>query len=198
MTECPNGEVRDLLPDLMHDRLAPDVRRDVDAHVRTCADCQQELALLRSMRSTLPRVPAVDVAAIAAAIPAYRAPARRAWVGRRAAAAILILAAGGTSVAVLGRGGEVTVDSLRADGSPIVALAPTIVQAESASPGAPAASVAAVSAPRELAMANGAISDLDDGELSALLKDLETLEMLPSADVENGAAISPVAPAETA
>ena len=104
MTDCPNGEVRDLLPDLLHDRLAPAVRREVEAHVRDCADCQAELALLRAMRSSLRRAPAVDVAAIAAAIPPYRAAARRTWGGWRAAAAIAMLAAGGTSVAVLQRG----------------------------------------------------------------------------------------------
>ena len=46
-------------------------------------------------------------------------------------------------------------------------------------------------------MGNSAIGDLDDGALSALLRDLETLEVLPPADVENGAAVSPVAPAGT-
>ena len=168
MTDCPNGDVRDLLPDLVHDRLTPDVRREVEAHVRACADCSQELALLRTMRTSLRRAPAVDVASLAAAIPPYRAPARRAWGGWRVAAAIMILAAGGTSVAVLGGRGDVA------------AVAP-----------------ASVFASRELAMGSGPISDLDDAELSTLLKDLATLDAVPSADVENGALVSPIEPAGT-
>lgn len=161
ITDCPNGDMRDLLPELLHDRLALAVRRDVELHVGTCADCRAELALLRAMRVSLGRGPAVDVAAIAAAIPAYRSPARRSFTGWRAAAAIAILAAGGTSVAVL-QGGR--------DG---------------------------VAAPRELATASGAIGELNDRELSALLRDLESLEALPSVDVENGAGVSSIAPAGT-
>ena len=79
MTDCPNGEIRDLLPDLVNDRLTPERRREVEAHVRGCADCQEEVALLRTMRTALRRAPTVDAAAIAASIPAYRAPVRHAW-----------------------------------------------------------------------------------------------------------------------
>jgi anti-sigma factor RsiW len=166
MTDCPNGEIRDLLPDLVHDRLTPDVRIEVEAHVSACGDCSEELALLRAMRASLRRAPAVNVGAIAAAIPAYRAPVRPSWGGWRAAAAIVILAVGGTSVAVLQR------DTLT-----------------SARP-------AAVTAPRELALGTSAVTDLDDGELSTLLEDLPTLDVLPAADVEP-AAVSPVSPTGT-
>ena len=102
MTDCPDGAVRDLLPELVNDRLEPDVRRRVDAHVRDCADCQQEVELLRAMRVSLRRGPVVDARAIASAIPAYRAQ-RRAWGGWRAAAAVVLVAVGGTSVVVLQR-----------------------------------------------------------------------------------------------
>mgnify|MGYP001149706736 CR=1 FL=1 len=33
MNDCPNAEMRDLLPDLLHDRLPVDVRGEVTAHV---------------------------------------------------------------------------------------------------------------------------------------------------------------------
>jgi anti-sigma factor RsiW len=168
MTDCPNGEIRDLLPDLLHDRLPADVRREVEAHVRGCDDCRAELALLGAMRSSLRRAPAVDAAAIAAAIPAYRAPVRRSWGGWRAAAAIVVLAAGGTSVAVL----------QSRDGIQHVARD----------------TAAVAQAPRELALGSSAVSDLDDSELSTLLNDLQSLDAVPSADVEYPAAISPVKP----
>ena len=37
---------------------------------------------------------------------------------------------------------------------------------------------------RELALAGGSIGDLSDGELSALVEDLESLDAVPSAEVE--------------
>jgi anti-sigma factor RsiW len=184
MTDCPNGEIRDLLPDLLHDRLMPEVRRDVEAHVRDCEDCQQELALLRAMRSSLRRAPSVNVAAIAAAIPAYARPARRSWAGWRAAAAIMILAAGGTTIAVLQRGDAVGRDSVA-----VVAPVSTPVAAR-VSDSIEAAAQPAADASRELALGNAAVSDLDDGELSALLADLQSLEVLPSADVESSPVVS--------
>jgi anti-sigma factor RsiW len=182
MTDCPNGEIRDLLPDLLHDRLAPDMRREVEAHVRGCADCQQELTLLRAMRSSLRRAPSPNVATIAAAIPAYAAPARRSWAGWRAAAAIMILAAGGTSVAVLQRGDPVVAvvrDSVAAP-APVTAMAAARGDS-SAQP---------VAATPELALGNAAVSDLNDSELSALLADLQSLEVVPSEEVESSAVVS--------
>lgn len=197
MTDCPNGDVRDLLPDLLHDRLAPAVRREVESHVRDCADCQAELALLRVMRSSLGRAPAVDVAAIAAAIPPHRAPARRAWGGwRAAAAAVVLLAAGGTSVAVVQRGANPDRDTAAA--AVVVgsrATAPASANVATTNSVVPAASTA--QAPRELAVASPAIGDLDDAELSALLKDIATVDVLPPVDVEPAAVLSPVSPRGT-
>jgi anti-sigma factor RsiW len=188
MTDCPNGEVRDLLPDFLHDRLPPDVRREVEAHVAGCEECRAELALLGAMRSTLRRAPRVDVAAIAAAIPPYRAPARRSWGGWRAAAAVLLVA-GGTSVAVLQSRDSVvepvpdttTAVAIRAADS-----VPTATSAPQVDTPAPA------QASHELALGTAAVTDLDDGELSSLLSELSTLDALPSADVENAVAVSPL------
>ena len=102
MTDCPNGDVRDALPDYLHDRLDPVRRREAEAHLAGCDTCRQELALLRALRATTRRAPAVDAAAIAAAIPPYRVPARRGRAtGWRAAAAVVAFAVGGTSIALL-------------------------------------------------------------------------------------------------
>ncbi len=193
MTDCPNGEVRDLLPDLLHDRLPSDTRREVEAHVRDCEDCRAELELLRAMRASLRRGPSVDVAAIAAAIPSYRAPVRRSWAGWRAAAAIMLLAAGGTSVAVLQRGSVVSRDTVRV--SAAVPQPTTVATSTHAS--LPGSAAAAPPAPRELALGSSAIGDLSDVELSALLKDLQTVDVLPSADVDNTTGMSPVLPTGT-
>jgi hypothetical protein len=194
MTECPNGEVRDLLPDLLNGRLSPDVWRDVEAHVRSCADCRAELALLHDIRATMARVPAIDTARLSAAIPAYRAPARRSWVGWRAAAAILMIVAGGTSVALVQHGLGGRPDTVLAVARPSVA-APTVSEARPTPAVQTPPSVADVRpvAARELA-ATGATSELSDPELKALLKDIESLDAVPSVDVENAALISPVSP----
>jgi anti-sigma factor RsiW len=183
MTDCPNADVRDLLPDLLHGRLTTAEREVVESHVRGCADCREELTLLRAMSATLQRGPRVDVAAVASAIPVYRAPVRRSWGGWRAAAAIVALAAGGTSVAVMQRDAGPGADSL---GTPqVVAEAPnTAVMARAAAPS------------RELALGSAAVGDLDDGELLVLLQDLQSLEVLPSADVETSTVV-PVSAAGT-
>jgi anti-sigma factor RsiW len=106
MSDCPNAEVRDLLPDLVHDRLDARTRAQVVAHVDGCADCRAELALLRSMRGALEHgTPRVDVHRIVASLPSpatagTRRP-RRVWSDWRVAAAVTFLVAGGTSVALI-------------------------------------------------------------------------------------------------
>lgn len=193
MTDCSNGDVRDRLPDLLHDRLTADGRREVEAHLSGCDECRAELALLGAMRFTLRRAPAVDPAAIAAAIPPYRAPVRRGWGGWRAAAAVLLLA-GGTSVAVL-RSRDDTRSAVGAGDHAVVAR-----RAESVVPVAgvaPADTPAAPAAARELALGTSVASDLDDRELSTLLSDLQSLDIVPSAEVENGAPVSPLQPPGT-
>jgi hypothetical protein len=42
-------------------------------------------------------------------------------------------------------------------------------------------------------MSGGALNDLSDRELAALLKDIQSLDAVPTTDVESGA-ISPLAP----
>ena len=104
MIDCPNGDVRDLLPDYLHDRLESSARMSVERHLAGCAACRDELALLRDLRGTLQRAPRIDVAAVAAAIPAYRPAARKGWTtGWRVAAAVAAIVVGGASIALLNR-----------------------------------------------------------------------------------------------
>ena len=217
MNDCPNANVRDLLPDLLHHRLDAAARASVEAHVAACADCAAELAMLRNLRSAT-GTPRVDVASIVAALPAYRAPARRSWVGWRSAAAIAVVVAGASSVAVLQRGvpGEVA----GAARSPTVTVPPRPPQiasihlppttgsepagqahtgidsavGASARLGKTTREAVAVAAPRELAMGGGTLGDLDNRELASLLKDIESLDAVPSVDVES-TPVSPISPA---
>ena len=71
MRDCANVEVRDALPELVHDRLPAAERERVLAHVSACVDCTAEVALLRGARGVIARAaPAVDAAAIARAVQA--------------------------------------------------------------------------------------------------------------------------------
>ncbi|MDQ2667481.1 MAG: zf-HC2 domain-containing protein [Gemmatimonadota bacterium] len=217
MNDCPNADVRDLLPDLLHGRLDAIARMAVKAHVADCADCTAELALLRDLR-LVRRTPALDRNAIIAAVPAYRAAPRRSWVGWRAAAAITVLVVGASSVAVLQRGvsparshtaGSTMVPTTAAVSSPsrpvTVAITPGNPVAEkrpiTTMPIAPAptsVASATASAPgeRELAMAGGSLGDLDDRQLASLLKDIESLDAVPSIEV-GYTPLSPIAPSST-
>lgn len=206
MIDCSNGDIRDLLPDLLHDRLAPATLARVESHVASCAACQDELSLLSDLRATIRRAPSVSIGAIASAVPAYRAPTNRGWESWRAAAAILVIAAGATSFAIVNRRETpppVAVAPVPAPPGTVAATqSPELVMPRSpdgaAGPATPAPSLAPTipSAPivagRELAMVGGADSDLSDGELSTLLNELESIDLLPSAEVEGVRPMSPL------
>lgn len=218
MNDCPNADIRDLLPDLVHGRLDAGTRATVEAHMAGCADCRAELALLRDLRASLRRTPRLDLAAIAAALPAYRAPIRRSWVGWRTAAAITMLVAGGSSVALLQRNVAPRVDTVSVAPAPASSVSDPVsapVAAPSTVPGsapvqgalpetlAPVARQPFVAAApvargpasggRELAMGGGSLNDLSDRELTSLLKDIESLDVVPSVEVDN-TPLAPIAP----
>ena len=215
MNDCPNGDVRDLLPEYLHERLDAESRARVHAHLTGCADCRAELALLRDARAVLHVAPFLDLTAIEAAIPTYRAPVRRSWVGWRVAAAVTVMIAGGTSVVVM-QSHAVRPDSTVAVnvkpapvaevpatpapevGTPVsvTPVAPRVVASKPVVPAethtVPAAAPVARES-RELATGGGALNDLSDGELASLLRDIESLDAVPSAEVET-TPMAPIAP----
>ncbi len=158
MNDCMNAEVRDRLPELLHERLDAAERASVLAHVEMCVDCRAELELLRNTRAMMvARTPRVDVNYVVQALPksyarvARLTPHRRVWADWRVAAAVTLLVAGGTSMAVLNRGAaSVPATTPSAIVAPVAAApgttapAPTTV-AQTPTPGesAPAASKAA-------------------------------------------------------
>lgn len=205
MTDCPNGDIRDLLPDLVNDRLAPETRAGVEAHVASCEDCREELALLRDVRRSMHRVPAVAVSDIVRALPAYRAPVRRLGNGWRIAAAALLIVGGGTSIVVARDQGILGGDSANVVVAPVVQVTPatpavTHVAAsdeQAASPSRSAAPATPTPAPRELAVASTSVGDLSEAELDALVNDLGSLDAVTPADVDQGAPVSPLPPSVT-
>jgi hypothetical protein len=103
MIDCGNSEIRELLPDMLHDSLSPSERKRVSVHMAGCAECREEMALLSKVYS-LGAAPTVNVAAIAASIAPYR---KRPWfsvpAAVRIAAGIAVIAVGGASYSIVNR-----------------------------------------------------------------------------------------------
>ncbi|MBC7897580.1 MAG: zf-HC2 domain-containing protein, partial [Cytophagaceae bacterium] len=53
MSDCMNIEVRERLPEWLHDALPAGERAVVDAHLATCAECAAELEVLRVALATM-------------------------------------------------------------------------------------------------------------------------------------------------
>lgn len=209
MTDCQSAEIRDQLPDLLHDRLSAEDRTVVLAHVDACADCREELNLLRGvLRALVTSTPRIDTARIAAALPT---PASRTipithtrsrWADWRIAATITVLAAGVSSVAVLSRGGN-TVPAPVAPSTKTTPAQPTtpsdltpVASAESAnsrparanvSPVVPARTVAqddpALVDQPEVSM-EGRLNGLSEQQLRALLNDINQMKAVPITEPE--------------
>lgn len=198
MSDCVNAEIRDQLPDLLHERLDPAVRASVMAHVETCADCRAELALLRGMHDMFSNAtPRVDMQRIAQSLPSPRVAHRRwrSW-GLAAAAAVIVVA--GTSLTLI-RNREVRVSPPDSLVSPAKAAAPADTQSTRAPDRAVAAAPNPVDSQRaapklvargttrvagqELEM-TGRLSELTDEELELLLKEIDEMEALPLTEPE--------------
>lgn len=193
MTDCPNAEMRDLLPDLLHERLDPSARAAVMAHVAKCAECRAELALMREARIALTSdMRIVDVAAIASAVVArtsapvvYELPRQRRaqrWIDWRIAASIALVAVGAASFAAIRArqsaparvepiAPQVALDTPKAT---VVAKTP-----ESVTPAMTPTPAAAA----ELSAAGG-VSDLSEDDLRALVDDLDSIAAEPATDPE--------------
>lgn len=179
MRDCPNSTIRELLPDLINDRLTAHERAEVHAHLNACADCRAELQLLERVRASVQRTP-VDVARIVASVPAYR---RSPWRTLSAspllrAAAVIVFALG---AALLLRRDDVQV----VDSVPLIPgdSAPTVVATPQPAPTPPARPRTASSSSSELAMGE-MFDDLTDAELEALLQSMGTMQAVTPVETE--------------
>lgn len=178
MIDCPNGAMRDRLPDLANDTLEPAVRELVLVHLAECAACTSEIEILRTTRLMLrAATPRVNVAGIVSALPQYaairagqvplaaaRTTSRSTWANSwRIAAAMTFLAAGIGSYKLLGNDGAARIQDS-------IAAAVTVEQTAG------------------LAL-TGALANMNDDELHALVSDIEKLDALPSTEVETRSTI---------
>jgi hypothetical protein len=179
IADCRNAEMRDRLPDLLHDRLPAAQRAELHTHLNQCADCRAELALLERVRAVAVALP-IDTTRIVAALPAYRAPsiwmrASRSTVVR--IAAVIVLAIGGSML--VSDDVPQTADDARV--TPIAPVATTPI----AVPTQGATSQVAVRPPQPAELPVGeTFDDLTDSELQALLKAMESLEPRTPSETE--------------
>ena len=200
MNDCPDGDMRDLLPGYANGVLTAEMHERVGAHVARCTDCAAEVALIRTVGAAYP-APKIDVARIVAALPQ---PARQThgavgrWRARqwRIAAGVAMIAIGGISVVVLR-------STMHSASAPVLTPAPIAVQAPVATvspaekPSAPTelAQLTPRSTPVELGELSfgGGLSDLSDAQLKSLLREIDSLDGAPSTEPEVHA--TPIVPA---
>src|SRR6185437_1972078 len=223
MNDCANAGVRDQLPELLHDRLDAQTRAAILAHVNGCVDCRAELELLRDVRGMLAvQAPRVDVNWVAAALP--KPPRQRAaqsgttslgaarrhrvWSDWRVAAAVTLLIAGGSSVALLdhGRGidrlpddtvqlppvtppaGSSALPSASASSVPSSLAAAPVARASTGVPSSQLASAADPSDPNDLTDpslgASGRLENLNAAQLKKLLGAIDQIEATPITEPE--------------
>jgi anti-sigma factor RsiW len=164
MSDCPNVEIRELLPDYLSGTLSARRRAEVEGHLTTCGDCADELVLLRLVREAYADTAPVNVSAIVSALPRRTSRPASRWKSSHAfqiAAAVSFIALGGISLAVA---------RSFFNGNPTAAPVDTMI----------AVSTAAVSGDNTPAISfAGGVSDLGDEDLEALLSALESIEALP-------------------
>ncbi len=183
MSDCSNVDVREMLPDLMHDALDDETRLRVEHHLTTCDDCVSELVLLQTAQRAMAavKVAGPDVPAIVRALPkpmgAQHTIGRSRSLALRLAAAVTFVSLGSMSIAVarsyFGTHDVIAVDSLRSRRSDSVAALPG--RSDTVAPSASTPGARTVSAPV-------GISDLNDADLATLLGELDALEAAPSAE----------------
>ena len=198
MNDCSNAEIRDQLPDLLHERLDAPVRAVVLAHVSGCIDCRDELELLRSVHKTLiAQTPRVDIAYVIGALP--KAPAarpriqpvaRRRWADWRIAAAVTVLVAGGSSLAVLRRAPAVVNAPVQiADSTPTRPVSPIASETAGSAPSRPSPTNAnrietIATADEAEDGVDGRFGGLSDEQMQALLGEIEKLQAVPVSEPE--------------
>lgn len=214
MTDCSNAEIRDLLPDYVHDQLSVTDHARVEQHLVSCADCAEELELLQTVFAIRPSVKSTNVADIVASLPRPGQPdaftvhgandqsagnvrdiasaksvvrktsSFRNW---RAAAAIAVMTVGGLSVAIVRQG--------MMGGSSSAALSDTTGMGVALLPEVQApvggANDSAAASERRVPLSVGDLSDYSDEELQAMMARLDKWDGSVSADPLPGAPILP-------
>jgi Putative zinc-finger len=190
MNKCTDSDIQELLPDLLHGALADAEKARVDAHVATCESCQEDLDVLRTVKSAAVFAPSIDVDRVVRQIPPYRAivpaveaPARTRVASWLIAATLALFVVGGGSVVMSRQNSSGTLVK-----PPIVtgaAIASTQLPAPSKVQVATSTSkiTEPVAAPHPHALALAAEADgLSDRGLVQLMSDMDRFDALPGSE----------------
>jgi len=192
MNDCSNAEIRDRLPDLLHERLDLSSRAMIVSHVEGCVDCRDELELLRGVQKTLMAgAPRVDIQYVLGALPKPPArtigiqPSRRRWTDWRIAAAVTLFVVGGGSAAIVNRITHAPgVDSLA---SAVVPRGGVPIPSEDAATAAQPSRMLASGGNQDASADVGPDSrfgGLSDGQLNDLVNEIERLQAVPVTEPE--------------
>jgi anti-sigma factor RsiW len=180
-----------MLPDLLHRTLADDARKRVEAHVATCESCQEDLDVLRTVKSAAVFAPSIDVDRVVRQIPPYRTivpaierPASTRVVSWLVAASLALVVLGGGSVLMIQSKGSPSSNSAAynhlpnpvAKGTDAPKLSPpeSVVVPKTLVP---------VVAPNPHALALAAEADgLSDRSLVQLMNDMDRFDALPGSE----------------
>jgi hypothetical protein len=192
MNKCIDRDIQEMLPDLLHRTLADDARMRVEAHVATCESCQEDLDVLRAVKSAAVFAPSIDVGLVVQQIPPYRTivPATERPASTRV---VSWLVAASLALVVLGGGSVLMVQSRnsRASNPPTytqlpdkIATGPETTKPHPADPGIlRKAAVPSILAPHPHALALAADADgLSDGSLVQLMNDMDGFDALPGSE----------------
>ena len=72
MNECTAIEINEMLPDLLHQSLAPAAAVRVEAHLATCSVCREDLETLRTVMGAAVFAPTINVDRVVRQIPPYQ------------------------------------------------------------------------------------------------------------------------------
>jgi anti-sigma factor RsiW len=196
MSDCPNVEMRELLPEYLHDALDASTGERVRAHLASCEECAAELDAMRAVRSVFSRTPSIDASKIVAALPRTRlhSTARlsrgSSFPTWRIAAALAIVSVGGMTLAVARKAytpqpidSVVSVTTVAPADSPASSL-PTD---RAVAPGAGESGAET----RPTLSFGGGVDDLETHEIEALIDLVDGLEVTFIDEPEYGASLVP-------
>ena len=192
MNDCQDVTMREALPELLHGRLAEGERRLVEAHVRDCAECTDELTILRAVLGSA-REPAIDVSRIVAMIAPYQGAevtsTTTTVVGGGAAQrdrGVIPLRPHGVRRSRFSRMQLAAAFALAAVG---ISTATLVARQRQQSPSSSVAAVHSAATSSDRGVALVATVDLSDAELATLINAMNSMPALPPAEPE------PIAPA---
>jgi len=192
MNECIDSNIRELLPDLLHGTLAPDMKGRVEAHLATCEECREDLEVLRTVKAAAVFAPVIDVDRVVRRIPPYRTivpaterPASTRIISWLVAASLGVVVIGGGSLVLMRQDGPNARPAIAYTGTPSAPTPTesTLVAPTEPQPGTTVGTGGVTQPTRAHALALAAnVDDLSDRNLVQLMNDMSRFDALPASE----------------